>query len=257
MSVKPKGFHRIFLKHLCVLSECQDINNVTSEWLVGEIRLSDSDECRDEILECIKSQKLPDIDLLLSLNGNLTVLPNRCICGVKIREHCLTINVKTNHQIWVGNCCVKHIDADIYEKNNTLLNCLHSIMMNGIDYVGNKLNDNTKTMFIEKGVLNVEDVEFLNSIGKKRNLSEKRKYWLRSIKSKILRHYCHNAESKLSNTGVNVSSICTCGNEKSPEYDECIKCHKLRLYGSDICKCGKKKSPGFENCWSCHNLHKI
>ena len=51
-----KGRHKIFMKHLGVLSTQKDINQITNEWLIGEIRYEDSENSNDEILEYIKQK---------------------------------------------------------------------------------------------------------------------------------------------------------------------------------------------------------
>lgn len=149
-----KGRHKIFMKHLGVLSTQKDINQITNEWLIGEIRYEYSENSNDEILEYIKQKKLPPKELILRINGNIAILPNRCICGVFINEHCMIKNKHTEDQIWVGNCCVKHIDADEYEKINRSKNCLHRIINNGIDEINNKLNIDTIDKAFQSGILN-------------------------------------------------------------------------------------------------------
>jgi hypothetical protein len=251
--LNPKGHHLIFLKHLSILSKTHDINAVTQEWQVGEIRF---DESTDEILDivnCIQHHTLPSSDLLLKVNGNLSILPHRCICGVHIEEHCLIKNTLTGHQIWVGNCCVKHIDADIYEQVNRAKNCLHTIIEKGIDCVGNKPNEDVIQTALKQGILTSNDIDFLHSIGRKTKLSPKQKKWLSDIKKRLIEQYCNHDIQLLTKSGINSTDTCACGKPKKPEYQKCWLCsqEELGVNTSDTCDCGKPKKPQFSQCWSC------
>lgn len=250
--IPPKGRHLIFLNHLCILSKEQDKKLVTREWYVLETRKDEDEREQLGIVECIRKHILPSIDLLLKVNGNISLLPHRCICGMRIEEHCLVQNHVTNYRIWIGNCCVKHINPDLYKLVSKTANCMNTIIENGVSYVGNKLNDETIQLASSRGVINENDVTFLKNIGRKTKLSNKQEQWLSNIKSKVVRQYCGTDAGLLEKSGINATSTCSCGKEKKPNFQKCWQCDQIDKGLGTLCQCGRTKKPQYSKCYVCY-----
>jgi hypothetical protein len=104
-----------------------------------------------------------------------------CPCGHQIKEHCYIRNKETRHQTYVGNVCVnRFIGLDTTDLFNGLKRLMHNPKANAneavIDYAQNRnyIFDN--------------EVQFLLSTTRKRNLTEKQLKWKEKISHRILNH---------------------------------------------------------------------
>ena len=253
----PRGRHLIFIRHLCVCSTTNDPKQVLLEWRTGEVRKESGDgEGNTEILEYIRNKTLLPKELIMRVNGNVTNVPNRCICGVYIEEHCQIVNTKTNEWIWIGSCCVKYINEDDYHEINRSVNCLHRIINNGVDNSGNKPNDALIKLALDNHIINEREMEFLKKIKHKRDLTPKQQQWLESNKTKMVRNYSKD-DSLLTKAGVDMGDKCACGKPKKEGYKQCWSCYNsTRDATISVCACGKTKKVGYQQCWECYSKAK-
>jgi len=149
-----------------------------------------------------------------------------------IVEHCQIHNVKNDIRIWIGNCCVKWIGQEAYEKLKRTTSCLHRIS-NNINNTGSRINDDVIEYGTENKILTDIEADFLRSIGRKK-LSEKQEKWLKTIKSKLLRSFYKGDTEKLHTVGINATNKCDCGKYKKEIYDACWKCNENCENGCDV-----------------------
>jgi transcriptional regulator of met regulon len=111
---------------------------------------------------------------------------NHCLCGHSIFEVCVCENIYNGFTIQVGNCCVKKFmsDTSLWPQVKQMSSILHGIK-NNILY---SINIGSLYDFFLKNVITEWEFQFYQSIGKKRNLSEKQKQIKTNINLKIFKN---------------------------------------------------------------------
>lgn len=144
--------------------------------------------------------------------------PQYCICGVRVVEHCQIINNLTKVTIWIGNCCVKHVDQDKYESVKRATICLKRI--GKIDNSFHHLNKDLVDMALASSIITEKEASFVRNMGLKRIMISAQSHWYFSIESKIIRTMETNP-TVLKNNGINTTDKCDCGRSKKSQYNTC------------------------------------
>lgn len=210
IETEPSYRHKLFLSHLKLLSNGD--KNYLDEWTNGKCVENDDENDDDTINDTLKQKQPITLSLLLKINGNDEYLPGHCICGVKITEHCQIINDIYDIKVWVGNCCIEHIDKHMFQMNKNL---------NGIAKdITKQLNQSTIDIAFDNDIINFKEYNFLSDNYRKRStLSIKQMDWLFNLKIKILHHYRPKTQS--------LKHKCqSCSQMIDLKYNKCFKCHQ-------------------------------
>ena len=104
---------------------------------------------------------------------------NRCPCGQQIKELCYLENTQNKNKTYVGNVCVnRFIGIDTG-------NAFAGLKRIAEDITANPNSDLIKHSF-ELGYIYANEVDFLNSIKRKRKLSQKQEKWKMKINRRII-----------------------------------------------------------------------
>lgn len=113
-------------------------------------------------------------------NITYSELPSTCLCGhFPIKELCHLENTTNNNKTVVGNCCVNRF---LNIKTNKLFACYKRVIADD----EKSFNPNTIKLFHEKEIISDWEKKFYIDTWRKRNLSEKQKFYKKRINKRIL-----------------------------------------------------------------------
>ena len=136
----------------------------------------------DKLRPMSKAQDLGGITREWKLQSVNELTGSTCLCGKHpITEVCCLINKVTGNFADVGNCCVKLFNPTEWEISNAVLNLYKGKTATApLSLVNRAFSDR---------VISLKECQFLESIGRKRKLSDKQKSWKESITVKIVAAY--------------------------------------------------------------------
>lgn len=229
----PSYYHRIFRENLIKMSKNTTWNLVKNEWKpTGVVIRCDEGACCEDHDTSARNQS-NQLDESLIGRGSVIIQNQRpsshCICSHPIIDNCEIENVLSNIKIYVGNCCVKHLSDEEYERIKKITTCVKKLDINEESF---QVNPETILNYQKLNILSEKEATFLTLNRKRKDLLLEDIKYLTDIKIKILTSYHQSNIDQLYEKGIIYAQCHVCKRDGFMEFDEdpiCFQCYKSEL----------------------------